>query len=1057
MRMTFLWNLWRSACVVAATLVPGVADAQTPLDAVLIKAEADGRVVVSRFLSPEAPLAKGQRGLAVWREGEKERWRVVAGPWSLPTAGADASDRLSESTRSLGNSSGGADLDLLTSRLDQIRGGTLIRDGGLLTPTNNGQLLFGTISVIRKPAKDGKELPAAVAVISQGDKEVAKLPLDSKQQAVHWRDVPNVAKDGLPPGRYTLQMRPGTERVTFTVQPADVRKAVSRRFEELGVVLGSKNDALAVRVLVEELLNQTDAEGRPLAYAADALAAIDSVPEMVQPVHFRKLREFVVKRLEDPSQQPEPAGSLGTPTGLVEIDRIRDLIAAGQWADAGKRLDAIKGDDTRLRGYEALYKGVIFAESGQGAEEQAIAAFSNAAELLSGGSAEDRFRVHSNLGSFLLNRVQDQLYNSAFQIATGARHPVTDAILSWEVARLHFERAREASVKLPPAEQAAATANLARTYVVLADAIRTLSHPSDATQQLPEAEKAAAETARKLGESLAKDVRSDSVVAAATGEMLAHLSFRQGDMAASRKSATDAMRYYMEAGSLTGIESVQRLLGLITRKDETAAPADKKATLRDQALKHFLISHHLSELLRERFPTETSGRSRAGFFARRAYVNEQIIELHIAANRPQDALRFAELAKARAMQDVLAARRKADRDAAEPVPMDEWLAKWPKGVAAVEYFLGSENAFVFVIAGGKVTARRLTDADDKPIAPSSLVAKIRTYLDGVESQAGKMHRRLVSGSGLDHTWQDDLHYFFQVLFPADTLAELRKAKSVIVVPHHILHYLPFAALVTERDPKVKEPLRMLQPKFLVDEPFHIATVPSLSMWALVSQQPPRAIQDASAIGIVDFPGAPRLPGVDVDLQNIKDALKSRVRTVHRGETADEANVKAVLRKPGAVLVATHGINFADRPLTSFLMLQKSGSDDGRLTAAELFELTIEADLVVMGACYSGLADRSPLPGDDLFGLQRALLQSGARAVVSGLWDVYDGAAPELLKGFFTRMADGQDAPLALAESQRAFLKSRRSTNSNDNPEFWLHPYFWAVYQYSGDPRVRMAK
>lgn len=153
----------------------------------------------------------------------------------------------------------------------------------------------------------------------------------------------------------------------------------------------------------------------------------------------------------------------------------------------------------------------------------------------------------------------------------------------------------------------------------------------------------------------------------------------------------------------------------------------------------------------------------------------------------------------------------------------------------------------------------------------------------------------------------------------------------------------------------------------MDEPFHIATVPSLSMWALVSQQPPRAIQDASAIGIVDIPGAPRLSGVDVDLQSIKDALKSRVRTVHRGETADEANVKANLRKPGAVLVATQGIKFADRPLTSFLLLQKSGSDDGRLTAAELCELTIEADLVVMGACHSGLADRSPLPGDELFG------------------------------------------------------------------------------------------
>ena len=117
-----------------------------------------------------------------------------------------------------------------------------------------------------------------------------------------------------------------------------------------------------------------------------------------------------------------------------------------------------------------------------------------------------------------------------------------------------------------------------------------------------------------------------------------------------------------------------------------------------------------------------------------------------------------------------------------------------------------------------------------------------------------------------------------------------------------------------------------------------------------------------------------------------------------------------------VLFATHGSNAADRPLESCLYLYPDKSNDGRLSAAELYGKSTRADLIVLSACYSGLADRSPLPGDDLFGLQRAFLQSGGRTVVSGLWDVYDGTGPELTRGLFAGLAAGKRTPTALADA-----------------------------------------
>ena len=247
------------------------------------------------------------------------------------------------------------------------------------------------------------------------------------------------------------------------------------------------------------------------------------------------------------------------------------------------------------------------------------------------------------------------------------------------------------------------------------------------------------------------------------------------------------------------------------------------------------------------------------------------------------------------------------------------------------------------------------------------------------------------------------------------------------------------------------PFEMVRPKFLVDEPFDLCYAPSLTSWDLLRRVPVRPLAGASALGLVAVPGAPELPGVGEDLKNLREAFAGKVGEVLEGETANKDGARRLFRRPGLLLIATHGNNVADRPLRSTLLLCPGKDDDGRLTAGEIYDSEVKADLVVLGACYSGLADRSPLPGDDLFGLQRAFLEAGARGVVSGQWDVYDGTEPELMKGLFRGVAEGKSAPAALAASQRAFLARLRAAKDNSDP--WTHPYFWAVFTAAGDDRA----
>ena len=149
-------------------------------------------------------------------------------------------------------------------------------------------------------------------------------------------------------------------------------------------------------------------------------------------------------------------------------------------------------------------------------------------------------------------------------------------------------------------------------------------------------------------------------------------------------------------------------------------------------------------------------------------------------------------------------------------------------------------------------------------------------------------------------------------------------------------------------------------------------------------------------------------------------------------------------------MCTHGMNHPAQPLYGSLTLRSDDGQDDKITAEEVFKTTIGSDIVILSACYSGLADQSPLPGDDLFGIQRALLHGGARAVIAGTWDVSDATGPMIIENLLKRLAAGEPVSAALADAQRDFLKQQRGRGIR-NP--LTHPYFWAVYTLTGDGRV----
>jgi CHAT domain-containing protein len=93
-------------------------------------------------------------------------------------------------------------------------------------------------------------------------------------------------------------------------------------------------------------------------------------------------------------------------------------------------------------------------------------------------------------------------------------------------------------------------------------------------------------------------------------------------------------------------------------------------------------------------------------------------------------------------------------------------------------------------------------------------------------------------------------------------------------------------------------------------------------------------------------------------------------------------------------------------------------------------------LVVLSACQTNLGELSQ--GDEVIGLNRALIYAGTPTVVASLWQVDDEATSVLMQWLYTHLKEGMGKAEALRQAQIDVRK--------DFP----HPYFWAAFVLMGD-------
>jgi CHAT domain-containing protein/tetratricopeptide (TPR) repeat protein len=251
---------------------------------------------------------------------------------------------------------------------------------------------------------------------------------------------------------------------------------------------------------------------------------------------------------------------------------------------------------------------------------------------------------------------------------------------------------------------------------------------------------------------------------------------------------------------------------------------------------------------------------------------------------------------------------------------------------------------------------------------------------------------------------------------------LVNARRIGIVPHRELHRLPFAAL-------------QIGERALIDEHTLFFT-PSASVlrYTFGRRAGRKRVDRVLAVG------NPDLGNVNLDLP-FAEKEAERIRwtfpeaKVLTGREATESWLSTNMAEYGIIHVACHGEYDPNLPLLSAVRLSADTTNDGKLTAQEIFGLSINADLVALSACQTGLGRLSN--GDDIVGLNRAFVYAGTRQILSSLWRVDDVATAVLIKHFY-RNLKGRSRADAL---RRAQLEIRKH---------YAHPAYWAGIFLSGD-------
>ncbi|HEY9632755.1 MAG TPA: CHAT domain-containing protein [Coleofasciculaceae cyanobacterium] len=428
-------------------------------------------------------------------------------------------------------------------------------------------------------------------------------------------------------------------------------------------------------------------------------------------------------------------------------------------------------------------------------------------------------------------------------------------------------------------------------------------------------------------------------------------------------------------------------------------------------------------------------------------------QILLAQNKSEAALEIAERGRARAFVELLANRMSPQAALKSTVnsepPTIEQIKQIAKSQNAtlVEYSIVPDDEFKFqgklrgtaselliwvIQPTGKVAFRRVDlkflrqqrQTQDKASTSLEDLVSLSRIFDGPRARRGEAARR-------------QLHQL--LIEPITQLLPSVADARVIFIPQESLFLLPFPALQDASG------------QYLVEK-HTLLTAPAIQVLDLTRQQRQNQATNYTAhlqgkdVLVVGNPTMPRLkdgekfeqlaslPGAEQEAVAIAKLLNTKA------VIGDEATkVKIVQQMPKARLIhlATHGLldDIKQLGVPGAIALAPSQNDDGFLTTGEIFDLRLNAELVVLSGCHTGEGE---ITGDGVVGLSRSIISAGVPSAIVSLWAVPDASTALLMSEFYHNFSSNPDKAKALRSAMLTTMKQ------------YPNPINWAAFTLIGE-------
>ncbi|MGH9947884.1 MAG: CHAT domain-containing protein [Pyrinomonadaceae bacterium] len=384
----------------------------------------------------------------------------------------------------------------------------------------------------------------------------------------------------------------------------------------------------------------------------------------------------------------------------------------------------------------------------------------------------------------------------------------------------------------------------------------------------------------------------------------------------------------------------------------------------------------------------------------------------------------------------------------------------------LEYSLGEEHSFLFVVDKSSLSIFELPKRVEIEKAVRKFVENIRAYGNDSLRETSRQNQS-ISGSA-DANRKVERENLSRMLL-GSAIKKL-KDNRLLIVASGILQYVPFTALA---NPNAKN-------SFLI-ETNEIVMLPSVSVLQALRNNKREIVNRPGLMAILadpvfavddtrvktsarqktdEKPVPSSIAANDIPRQLRSDFSRLRFSRREAEEIAKfmpedqrflamdfDANMKIAkgddLQKAKFVHFATHGVINSDFPELSGIVLSLVDEDgkpqDGFLRLHDIYNMRLNADLVVLSACDSALGKE--IKGEGIIGLTRGFMYAGSPSVIASLWKVEDRATAELMKRFYRAMLKDKQKPVnALRTAQIEMLKNKR----------WQNPFYWAAFTLQGE-------